>query len=518
MSQTLPLSQPMPRPQSLPDTSLPSLALDALPPDSPVQITSLQPASCMDDSNLPEPDDALEYAAWLSAVRRAEQNPSLAEWSARTPANTVLMRAVPEELLKLFDAMRAEWRNEEMRQQGRNDRYGTLRQRHIGPLEQIPILLHEGIDESAKNFSGFLSAVFRNLSKGTFIDSNGDRQEYSSALLNNAADHMDAALDELERSRPAPLQAQSVLGGYVQNFIRQIPQVGVQLGATAAGGPLAGMATAGAGIVGGQYRELRQQGVSPERALAAGLGDAALQMPLELFSLNKWRSALKAKGWKKRLAQGVEGAGSEAVTEYLQSYPEAATNIWATLKEDEGARAWFEHFVAALPKTHDEGLYAAALAAPFGLLGGLGRASHDAGQARRATEFHDRQLALHDHVEAVDMKGFAPRQLEEALRAGGMDAALSMVQSLLRPGAFPGREAVLAWGMDGPDLLLSAVCAAAVVLCDVLRRRWGSLSARLLQKPLAVQWAVLLAGVLTVAIFGMYGEGYVEKPFIYFQF
>ena len=111
MSQTLPLSQPMPRPQSLPDTSLPSLALDALPPDSPVQITSLQPASCMDDSNLPEPDDALEYAAWLSAVRRAEQNPSLAEWSARTPANTVLMRAVPEELLKLFDAMRAEWRN-----------------------------------------------------------------------------------------------------------------------------------------------------------------------------------------------------------------------------------------------------------------------------------------------------------------------------------------------------------------------------------------------------------------------
>lgn len=29
-------------------------------------------------------------------------------------------------------------------------------------------------------------------------------------------------------------------------------------------------------------------------------------------------------------------------------------------------------------------------------------------------------------------------------RAGGMDAALSMVRSLLRPGAFPGREAVLA--------------------------------------------------------------------------
>ena len=104
-------------------------------------------------------------------------------------------------------------------------------------------------------------------------------------------------------------------------------------------------------------------------------------------------------------------------------------------------------------------------------------------------------------------------------RAGGMDAALSMVRSLLlRPGAFPGREAVLAWGMDGPDLVAWLCAWRLLFLCDVLRRRWGSLSARLRKKPLAVQWAMLLAGVLTVAIFGMYGEGYVEKPFIYFQF
>ena len=424
MSQTLPFSQPMPQPQSLPDSSLPPLASDTLPPDPPAQTTSLQPVSCMDDADLPEPDDALEYAAWLSAVRRAEQNPTLAEWSARTPANTVLMRAEPAALLELFDAMRAEWRDEEERQQRRAAR----QEKEPGPLDYITSWLREGWDTSMDNYRSFLASQARYWGHGKFLDSEGNWQKYSSDLLNGFADSTEADLEAAARSRPAPLEPKTSFGRYARDFIQQIPQVGQQIGTTVVNLP-AGMAMAWANSAGGQYRELRQQGVDPDRAFAASMGDAALQAPLELFALGKWGAALKAKGWKKRLARGVEGAGSEAVTEYLQSYPEAATNIWATLKEDEGARAWFEHFVAALPKTHDEGLYAAALAAPFGLLGGLGRASHDAGQARRATEFHDRQLALHDHVEAVDMKGFAPRQLEEVLHAGGMDGNISLPAS-----------------------------------------------------------------------------------------
>ena len=424
MSQTLPFSQPMPQPQSLPDSSLPPLASDTLPPDPPAQTTSLQPVSCMDDADLPEPDDALEYAAWLSAVRRAEQNPTLAEWSARTPANTVLMRAEPAALLELFDAMRAEWRDEEERQQRRAAR----QEKEPGPLDYITSWLREGWDTSMDNYRSFLASQARYWGHGKFLDSEGNWQKYSSDLLNGFADSTEADLEAAARSRPAPLEPKTSFGRYARDFIQQIPQVGQQIGTTVVNLP-AGAAMAWANSAGGQYRELRQQGVDPDRAFAASMGDAALQAPLELFALGKWGAALKAKGWKKRLARGVEGAGSEAVTEYLQSYPEAATNIWATLKEDEGARAWFEHFVAALPKTHDEGLYAAALAAPFGLLGGLGRASHDAGQARRATEFHDRQLALHDHVEAVDMKGFAPRQLEEVLHAGGMDGNISLPAS-----------------------------------------------------------------------------------------
>ena len=111
----------------------------------------------MDDADLPEPDDALEYAAWLSAVRRAEQNPTLAEWSARTPANPVLMRAEPAALLELFDAMRAEWRDEEERQQRRAAR----QEKEPGPLDYITSWLREGWDTSMDNYRSFLASQAR---------------------------------------------------------------------------------------------------------------------------------------------------------------------------------------------------------------------------------------------------------------------------------------------------------------------------------------------------------------------
>ena len=66
-----------------------------------------------------------------------------------------------------------------------------------------------------------------------------------------------------------------------------------------------------------------------------------------------------------------------------------------------------------------------------------------------------------------------------------------------------------------------AVALAAVALLflfDLLRAARGPIRDRFLARPLWVQWPVLLAGLLALAVFGMYGEGYVEQPFIYFQF
>ena len=77
---------------------------------------------------------------------------------------------------------------------------------------------------------------------------------------------------------------------------------------------------------------------------------------------------------------------------------------------------------------------------------------------------------------------------------------------------------VLALGMDRADFVVSCLAVAALFVCDWLRCKKGPLTPQLLAKPVALQWAVLLAGILLVVVFGMYGEGYVEKPFIYFQF
>ena len=75
-----------------------------------------------------------------------------------------------------------------------------------------------------------------------------------------------------------------------------------------------------------------------------------------------------------------------------------------------------------------------------------------------------------------------------------------------------------ALGMDQADFVVSLLAIAALFVCDWLRRQKGPLIPQLEAKPIAVQWAVLLTGILLVVVFGMYGEGYVEKPFIYFQF
>ena len=73
-------------------------------------------------------------------------------------------------------------------------------------------------------------------------------------------------------------------------------------------------------------------------------------------------------------------------------------------------------------------------------------------------------------------------------------------------------------GIDAQDFWVAIAAAACLILCDFLRKRKGPLTPLLLKKPLSVQWPVLLAGILLLTVFGMYGAGYVEKPFIYFQF
>lgn len=73
-------------------------------------------------------------------------------------------------------------------------------------------------------------------------------------------------------------------------------------------------------------------------------------------------------------------------------------------------------------------------------------------------------------------------------------------------------------GIDAADFWVAVLAAAVLILCDALRKKYGPLTPLLMKKPLAIQWVLLLAAIAAIVVFGMYGAGYVEKPFIYFQF
>ena len=165
------------------------------------------------------------------------------------------------------------------------------------------------------------------------------------------------------------------LKGYVQDVIMIAPQITTQIAATAAGGPAAGVAFMGGQIAGGKYEQLVEQGVEPERALAAGITDAVLQAPLEQIGIGKVMSVWKpGKTASKVLKEIVEAGGTEFVTEWLQAYPEAITEIWAKSKgKSNQERA--EQFVGDFWEVTKNGLYQGLVAFPLGAAGAGGGAA-----------------------------------------------------------------------------------------------------------------------------------------------
>lgn len=79
-------------------------------------------------------------------------------------------------------------------------------------------------------------------------------------------------------------------------------------------------------------------------------------------------------------------------------------------------------------------------------------------------------------------------------------------------------EALYTLGLSQPDFTVMLIAIGVLVLSDLLRERFGSLRDKLIALPLPIRWAVYLLGVVLVLVFGVYGPGYSESQFIYFQF
>ncbi|MDR1558467.1 MAG: MBOAT family protein [Clostridiales bacterium] len=72
-------------------------------------------------------------------------------------------------------------------------------------------------------------------------------------------------------------------------------------------------------------------------------------------------------------------------------------------------------------------------------------------------------------------------------------------------------------GLDPKEFTLALASAAVLLLIDILSRK-RDLFCCLVKRKLPIRWAVYIAAILCIIIFGSYGIGYDAADFIYFQF
>ena len=151
--------------------------------------------------------------------------------------------------------------------------------------------------------------------------------------------------------------------GWVEDVSRAVGGMAPQIPMAMAGGPWMSAITMGANIAGNQYDELVRQGVEPSRAMVASTANAIMQAPLEQIGLGKVMKVFQPKAlFLQRLKAYGASMGTEFVTEFLQQYPEVATNIWA-MNPDNTAGEQLEKFAEQFAQTTREGAYAGSVGA-----------------------------------------------------------------------------------------------------------------------------------------------------------
>ena len=79
-------------------------------------------------------------------------------------------------------------------------------------------------------------------------------------------------------------------------------------------------------------------------------------------------------------------------------------------------------------------------------------------------------------------------------------------------------ELTLATRLPAADAAVLAAGAVVMLAVDLLHERGHHLRSELAARPLPLRWAVMIAGVVAVMLFGAYGDHYDPAGFIYAQF
>lgn len=105
-------------------------------------------------------------------------------------------------------------------------------------------------------------------------------------------------------------------------------------------------------------------------------------------------------------------------------------------------------------------------------------------------------------------------------RADNMTVALQMMDSVLHADNLHiiADGSLYQLGLDWRNYMIMLLSIVVLLVVDFLKKRGVSVRSFLYKQELWFRWLVYIAGVLIILIFGMWGVGYNEQGFIYFQF
>lgn len=374
----------------------------------------------------------LQYAQREAQARRIEQNSPFALWAARSKERAALARDDTDGLSGVFSTAKAF--GESVANFGNRAMHWATFEAADDVRDMSRSLIH-----GAADFNRSLLGGAQALSDNLFG-------------VGSAPSRMLASAQEwVKWARPEEVRADTRIGQLGYDFIRSAPQ---QLGniMAAAANPAVALSLMGVQLGGGSYAELREQGVTPQRALVSGLANAVMQAPLEKLSLDRFMGIFNSASFRDTIGRTLGAMGSEFVTEYLQKYPELVTNLWG-LAEKQGTDpadqiAWFGRTLFdadTLAQANREGLYEGLIGAMWGGLGGGVRSLAVRNLERqRARDFVRQNIELHSAVEASQTKQIAPDYMEDVLD----NAAGVLSQSVYIPA-----QAALDLAGQGQDVL-----------------------------------------------------------------
>jgi len=103
--------------------------------------------------------------------------------------------------------------------------------------------------------------------------------------------------------------------------------------------------------------------------------------------------------------------------------------------------------------------------------------------------------------------------------ASGMQAVRMMGTTLVDPRfAQLNMEMLTTMGAAAADYALLAVCTALLFVVSVCQERGVVMRDWVMARPLPLRWAIQIGAIVAVLLFGVYGSGFDEAAFIYYQF